>query len=177
MVWTYFTHKEYSKFIPEILEDDLEPYEDRASRHSVTVVDYTLYNGEKALVIEDSAHFGGISRRVYTEKFFSKRNFFAGHMVNFKFENGSESNLQKPKYKFTKTLKYSPIITYGNTDIIALQDCLKYEGLFPINSESTGYFGPITQKYVKEFQAKYGLTQDGIVGPRTCAQLNSIFSN
>ena len=37
-----------------------------------------------------------------------------------------------------------------------------------------GIFGSGTQKAVKEFQSKYGLTADGIAGPKTNAKINSL---
>lgn len=40
-------------------------------------------------------------------------------------------------------------------------------------SKITQYYGPITEKAVKLFQKNNGLTQDGILGPKTLAKLNS----
>ena len=39
----------------------------------------------------------------------------------------------------------------------------------------TGYFGPLTLKAVKRFQAKYGIIQTGYVGPLTRAKLNELY--
>lgn len=38
----------------------------------------------------------------------------------------------------------------------------------------TGYFGLLTEKAVKQFQAKYGIERAGILGPQTRAKLNSL---
>jgi len=69
--------------------------------------------------------------------------------MNFQFSEGIDPN--KPIYVFKNDLKFSATVTYGNPDVMALQNCLKYLGLFPINTESTGYFGSITKKGVQEF--------------------------
>lgn len=38
----------------------------------------------------------------------------------------------------------------------------------------TGYFGPITKAAVQQLQREYGLTPDGIVGPKTWAALDIV---
>lgn len=43
------------------------------------------------------------------------------------------------------------------------------------NLSIDGDFGPVTEKAVKEFQRRFGLTADGIIGRRTSAKLNSIY--
>jgi len=70
---------------------------------------------------------------------------------------------------------FTRLLSVGSTgeDVSNLQTKLKGEGLF--DHEVTGYFGPITQKAVKAYQAKYGIDQLGIVGPATRAQLNKVF--
>lgn len=173
MTWFYFTSKEWSKMVPTIdaplaLQDGLH--------HSVAAVDFTLYKGKKALIIEDSAHFGKLVRRVITEDFFKARNFFTGHFMNFAFEDGVAVNAPKPKYTFTHDLEMS--VAYKvEADVKALQDILKYEGLFPANAESTGYFGAITKLAVEAYQTKYGIAVAGRVGPATRAHLNNKYSN
>lgn len=66
---------------------------------------------------------------------------------------------------------------FGMTDkdVKALQDILQYEKLFPVNIESTGYFGSITLEAVKKWQAKYGIPSTGYVGQITRAKLNSLY--
>lgn len=73
-----------------------------------------------------------------------------------------------PQASFNRSL------SVGSTgdEVKNLQTRLLGEGFF--KGEVTGYFGPITQKAVKAFQAKYGISQLGIVGPATRAQLNKL---
>lgn len=40
-----------------------------------------------------------------------------------------------------------------------------------------GINGPLTVAAIKKFQRKYGLTQDGIAGPLTCAKMGITVSN
>ncbi|QQR82927.1 peptidoglycan-binding protein [Candidatus Campbellbacteria bacterium] len=93
--------------------------------------------------------------------------------MNFQFSEGVDPN--KPIYVFKNDLKFSAIVSYGNPDVVALQNCLKFLGLFPVNTESTGYFGSITKSGVKDFQRKFGLIQDGVVGLATRSKFNELF--
>lgn len=182
MVWFYFKHEEWTAQ-PTVKIKDLELRGEKTSRHSVTAVDFTMYKGKKCLIIEDSwgpKAGNGAGQRIIDEDFFKARNFFAGYAINFKFidsiDESQPVSLPKPKYTFTKTLHMSGSIKKGDADVVALQECLQYLGLYPSNVECTGYFGAVTKKAVEKFQAKYGLTVDGIAGPNTIAQLNSLFA-
>lgn len=62
-------------------------------------------------------------------------------------------------------------------DVIALQTALQIDGEFPLNIKPTGYYGNVTKAAVTQFQKRYGIDQVGVVGPRTLAELNSLFSN
>lgn len=160
MVWFYFTHEEWSKEIPEIIETDLtNPYDNRASRHSVTAVDFGILDGEQVIKIEDSAHFGKKSVRYITRDFFEKRNFLARYQMTFKYEVVEE---------ITPTIIVNTLrkgITSG--EVKELQKVLQQKGYFPTNVDCTGYFGSITEKAVKKFQSDNGLVVDGIVGHAT----------
>jgi Cell wall hydrolyses involved in spore germination len=57
----------------------------------------------------------------------------------------------------------------SGADVPDLQFRLKTLGYF--QTDITNYFGPITRKAVIAFQKDYGLTPDGIAGPRTWAML------
>ena len=43
------------------------------------------------------------------------------------------------------------------------------------NLDVDGDFGPLTQQCVINFQKKYKLEQDGVVGPKTCKKLNAAY--
>lgn len=200
MVWFYFTSAEWSPFIPTILNPNLN--QNTALRHSVTAVDFFLFGGKKYLLIEDSAHFGGLTRRLISEEFFHSRNLFIRYPMNFKFQNSTVPPLppapNKPHYTFSKILEYIPLDASNQisnkpkhlaqvADVISLQDILKYEGTYPTNVSSTGYYGAITAKAVYDFQIKRAVAplaeldsvipKGGRVGAKTVAVLNSLYAN
>lgn len=175
MVWFMFNYDEWTD-IPTVKTD--KP----TIHHSVTAVDFTLYNGKKALIIEDSwgEDYGMNGQRVITEDFFRKRNTFAAYPISFKTSDDKE---KQPTLNHT----FSETLHFGDTsaDIAALQHALKYEGLFPQNVGSSGYYGNITAKAVLAFQKKYkvaGVVEldnlaGRVVGPKTIAKLNELFSH
>lgn len=176
MVWFYFTINEWTDK-PQVLDSSLQLSEARALKHSVTAVDFTLQGNEKCLVIEDSwgpgAGQGG--QRVISESFFKARNWYAGYLVNFKFQ---EAPAQKPIHTFAADLQLND----QSDEVKALQDCLRFDGEFPTNADSTGFYGPITQKAVGDYQIKHGVLTAptdpgyGRCGPKTRAALNAQFS-
>lgn len=152
MLWFDFGDGEwFRRGIPYIRGSKL-PY-----RHSVCAVDAVVYKGKRYLVIEDSAEymteFG--HRKLIGEEFFS-RCLLARYPINFKFDE----KISKPKY---------------SGSITSLQDCLKYEGVFPSNVPSTGNYGSTTTLAVKDFQKKYNIQQTGTVGPITEAKLLELY--
>jgi len=158
MVWFYFTYPEWTD-TPTVLDPALNLYAQSTLKHSVAAVDFALVNGKKCLIIDDSwgLAYAMNGQRVITEDFFNARNFFAAHFQNFAFE---EATVLRPRY---------------DGSVSSLQDRLKFEGVFPSNVESTGFFGTITTKAVKAFQAKYGIEQVGFVGPKTSAKLRELY--
>lgn len=82
-----------------------------------------------------------------------------------------EFKTSSDSYYFDRNLMYRS----RGSDVVALQDILRDKGYF--NVSSTGYFGPITFRSVKEFQKNNLLIPDGIVGPKTRAVLNSFSVN
>lgn len=167
----FFIADEYWRNVPKIIKKTLRVDAAEASRHGVCVVDYTLYKGEKALVIEDSAgnasSIHGKGQRVLTETFFKARCYGAGYLLPLKNDHGAP---KPPEHNFTKTLKYG----MKDGEVRWLQDYLKYTGDFPTNIGSTGNFFGLTLKAVKSFQAKNGLVADGVVGKKTNAVLNAL---
>jgi len=177
MVWFYFQANEWTGE-PAINNPDLDLNGPDTIRHSVAAVDFTLYGGKKALIIEDSwgVNYGYKGQRVITEEFFKARNWFAAYPINFKFED-QVLQMPKPKYIFNKDLQFGQ----KNDDITALQNILKFNGMFPTNAESTGYFGAITKEGVQKFQIQWGIVSPedagyGRVGPKTRTILNRLFS-
>ncbi len=201
MVWFYFNRDEWTD-VPTIKNPNLDLYAGDTSRHSVTAVEFTLYQGKKALIIEDSwgRNFGLNGQRVITEDFFKVRNWFAAYPINFAFDDQTQPQPQpvpvKPKYTFTKPLVFIPWDSAKNqpanlalhesqkADVVALQNILKYEGYFPANVSSTGYYGSITAKAVYAFQVAHKVASlselDSLggrrVGEKTIKALNEIYS-
>lgn len=118
--------------------------------HCVCVVDYIMYKGEKALVIEDSwgGHTAIEGRRIITETFLKARCTGAMYLI---FDTTLKPN--KPKVNFKKALVYGMI---GN-DVVYLQNMLKYEGYFPATTQSTGFFGNMTAYGLKQWQLEHGI--------------------
>ncbi|MEK7098896.1 MAG: peptidoglycan-binding protein [Patescibacteria group bacterium] len=62
-----------------------------------------------------------------------------------------------------------------NDDVKALQQMLATDKTIYPEGLASGLFGPATQRAVKKFQEKYGISQLGNVGPATRAKLNELF--
>ena len=174
MVWFYFTYKEWTDH-PFIDEPNLDLNAQSTLKHSVTAVDFALVNGKKCLIIDDSwgPQYGLGGQRIIDEDFFKARNFFAAYPMNFKFSTGEG---EKPKHIFLQDLE----LNAQGPEVVALQDCLKFDGEFATNIQSTGYYGTITQKAVQQFQEKYKIASAGVpgygrTGPKTREKLNELF--
>lgn len=199
MVWFYFTESEWSRQTPIIEDNNLPSSGGKTIRHSVAAVDFTLYNGKKALIIEDSFPFGGLYQRVITEDFFKARNILSRYGMNFKFDSSlgqpTSSVPSFPKFTFYTPLVFIPLDEGGNitnmtlnnkqkVDVTALQDILKFEGLFPLNVSSTGYYGAMTAKAVLQWQIIHQVAplnelnslQGRRVGEQTIKILNSLYA-
>lgn len=198
MVWFYFQRDEWTD-TPTIVNSKLSLKGAKTLRHSVTAVDFTIVDGEKALIIEDSwgIQYGIGGRRIIKESFFKERNFFAAYPLNFTFVDETTPVPPPTAHVFAKNLtfiewdavKNQPAnMTVHNAqklDVTRLQEILKGEGLFPINTQSTGYYGAVTAKAVKQFQEKYKVasqeeineTGGRIVGAKTRTKLNELYGN
>jgi hypothetical protein len=176
MVWFYFLIDEWTDR-PVVKHNDLVIGADTTLRHSVTAVDFTMQGNEKCLIIEDSwgSSFGVAGQRVITESFFKQRNWFADYLINFKYQ---QAVTPKPKHTFNVDLGLND----QGPEVKALQDCLKWDGVFPTNADSTGFYGAITQKAVGDYQIKHGVVSAktdagyGRCGPKTRATLNVQFA-
>lgn len=179
VLFYYFTEAEWSRKDPRILIPNLPLQSASATllRHAVCEADFTLINGVKHLVIEDSAHFGGITRRVISESFHKARCFYAGYPMNFSFD---PAETVKPSHTFGRD------IPFGETsdEVKILQQCLAFERVFPSNVSASGYYGSVTAAAVLAFQKKYAVADLGTleqlagrnVGSRTREALNRIFA-
>jgi hypothetical protein len=149
MVWYWGTYAEWVRDIPEIRDRNINIMT-APVRHSVVATDYFIHNGKKALLIEDSwgLNHGMKGRRIITEDFHRERNYFAGHIMNFKF---GESKLKDATFTLNTTLQFGQ----RNNQVIELQKMLQHEGFFPINVSPTNYYGSITARAVLEWQLKH----------------------
>ncbi|MDD5065212.1 MAG: hypothetical protein PHQ35_10710, partial [Phycisphaerae bacterium] len=132
----------FGKKVPEVLGND------KRWGHGTCVTNATLYNGKKALVIEDSAYYDANkeSIRIITEDWFKAgRITFAGYYSYLR--NDGLDN--KPSYNFARDLEYG---MESDPDVVKLQECLAYLKFFPSGQSFTGNFFGITLKAVKLFQ-------------------------
>lgn len=75
------------------------------------------------------------------------------------------------------TIDFSQNLYFGlkHPEVELLQQTLSKDSAIYPGGLVTGYFGFLTQKAVKKFQAKYGIAQTGYVGLLTRAKLNELF--
>lgn len=175
----YFMGNEYWKTNPRVTDHSLGCYEARTSRHGVSAVDFFLDDdGDKCLLIEDSAgNSSSIDKkgqRIITEDFLKERCFGAGYLIYRKNESGVTP---KPQHTFTTTMRYGTV----SDEVRELQKVLVYEGFMPavvngVPFVPTRNFLGMTHSGTLKFQVKYGLSADGIVGPKTRAKLNELYA-
>jgi hypothetical protein len=140
-----------------VIINPLSAYSLTALKHYVTAVDWTLYNGQKCLIVEDSAWFGGLNRRIITEDWVKNRVVTAAYPMNFKF---------------------GPVSTapsYDGVTIISAQKCLQADGDFPLNVSFAENVGPTTRASLLKFQVKYNLPQTGAIDVATQSKLHQMF--
>jgi len=159
----------------------VKQYSQRKVGHAVACVDNVLKNGIKILAVDDSWDVSFVPpsyQREITAEFLKERGFWAGYTINFIYEEGAT---RKPKHKFKFSMRYDD----KNADVKILQDILKYEGLFPLDTDSTGWFRGATKRGVIKLQEKYadeilkpvGLTKGtGFVGASTLKFLNKKYA-
>lgn len=123
--------------------------------HGVAGIDFTLDGNDRCIIIDDSwaassTQYEG--RRLITQDFISKRCTFAGYVLDLSNNwRDTQTVVPRPKVKFLTDMKYGQ----QNDDIKKLQEMLKYEELFPVNTDITGYYGNITAKGVLEWQKRH----------------------
>lgn len=72
-----------------------------------------------------------------------------------------------PRYTFSTSMG----IGASGAGVVELQQRLREEGFFTYPT-NTGYYGAVTAEAVKRYQAKYGISTTGFVGPLTMGKLN-----
>lgn len=163
--------------VPKVIH---RPVDSSFARHCVTGVDYFLYNGEKAILVNESwgSEYGNDGLRILTESFLNERMTGAGYIIDLV----NVPPPVKPVHHFTVPLYFG---MQEEPDVKALQNILKYEGLFPTNTNSTGNYYEITRKAVLAYQRKYKVASEAEltmlqgrrVGYKTIVSLNSKYNN
>ncbi len=82
-------------------------------------------------------------------------------------DNAQDSNFISPK----TSISFPRLLIQGFSG----QDVKRLQKMLGVNP--TAFFGKITLQKVKEFQKKYGLKDDGKIGPQTALKLEEIFRN
>lgn len=174
-IFVRFAYEEWTQNVPQVTSADPK------YGHSVVILPnaYFSYQGKPAFLIQDSwgVATGMNGRRILTKDWIDAGRLFSA----FYYENLDNlailnSNIDKPKYVFTKVLQVG---STGN-DVSMLQRCLGYltdaNGyLFPLAQPSTGYYGGITRNAVQRYQKLKNLPITGIVDIATMQQLNIDF--
>lgn len=170
--------KEYANDKPQVIGGTINIH------HAICAIPNTGYKkgNEYGFFITDSAHFGDVVKRNITKDFYdNRRRFYGAYFIDLVYTPEPEW-ITPEKYK---GYKFNRNLTVGSrgSDVVALQDILKANGLFPSNIGSTGYFGGITRQAVKDFQKKYeksilwiiGLSKPtGYFGPSSRRQIHKL---
>lgn len=136
---------------------------------------FTDENGKRCILADESWGPNNIRQRILTEDYLKNNATGAMYYVP------AGAAVQKPSYHFTKPLGWN---LQNDADVIALQDCLKYEGFFSTGVGSTGNFLTITAHAVQKWQIAHGITDfQGVtdmtkirIGPKSLALLNQLYA-
>lgn len=146
--------------------------------HCVCSVDYTLYNGEKALIIDESWGVGVTqfnAQRVITKSFLQARGTGA---MYFLIDTGNTP--QKPNFVFTRDLEYGMKV---DKEVVALQDALAYFGfLITDPAYHIGNYLQMTANAVLKWQIANNVAPIGELnalqgkrfGPKSRAKMNAL---
>lgn len=174
----FATGKEWNKDVPGILVDDLT-WAQAGVRHCVGAVDFILWKGEKALVVQESwGKFEGLrGQRILTESFLKKRLRYAGHSLP------RDNSLAVDVESFDAPRAQ---LAFGDTgpEVVRLQNMLKALGFMSKSVQSTGRFLSITANALVKFQSKNGINDfvgrpvsEVRYGPKTMAVVARILSS
>lgn len=177
----YATRAEWSQVYPQIYNKFLT-VDNAEVQHCITILPNSgfIENGLKYVTIQDSAFFGGFHLRNLSETFIKSRLYGALYFAKLEYQAGLGV---RPKHHFDTTKPLT--LGMNSIEVIALQKCLQFEGLFPQAQECTGYFGGLTRAGVKKFQDRYAdfiLKPSGAIKPTgdcysfTLNQLNNLYS-
>lgn len=77
-----------------------------------------------------------------------------------------------------KTFKFTQETIYGatNDDVKRIQELMKLDNNIYPEGITSGFFGPATQRAIRNLQTKFGLDPVGVVGPATTALLERLIS-
>jgi len=169
-VWFDVEGKEWWRVTPKIKYQDLATYDDDATRHAIVAVDYGLKDGEKVIIIEDSAGNNSAEddQRRYLNKNFIKRIFKAGYIIDKPNPKPKEER-EKPKYIFTRILK----VGSRGKDVQALQKILIYEGFLALPNGPTEYFGGLTRSALIKWQEAHS---DRVLKPWGLSKGTGVFA-
>lgn len=138
-------------------------FDPRVTRHQATFVDAILKNGQKTLIVQDTAGVGtgkgeDYNLREITQEMLDKRVYAVGYILDDEDEKLQPLPIyRRPVYDVIGQVKL------GDTseDVKKLQAVLIYEKVLKIK-EPTGWFGGLTRKAVIDLQNKY---KDEILTP------------
>lgn len=151
----YFDNSSYDEWwneAPKVMKE-VDLYGVDTGRHQATAVSFTMMNGEKHLVVMDSAGQGtGIGKqknlRLVSERFFKARCYGAGFAIDKK--NLSYVPPETIKYNFTRNLKHGMV----GEDVKMLQKILVLEKCMSVQVPTQFFLG-MTEAGVIKLQEKY----------------------
>lgn len=188
LVMIFANRNEY-QIIPQIKQADLNPVT-ASIRHGICAHDAFIYKGKEYILIDDSwgilnsdaddeleRELKKRGQRLFSREWVNKRVYGAGYIRDLNFEEGGDD---RPRHTFDCDLEYVPNYT-EDPEVVALQNVLKYEGVFARDIASSGWYGPYTVSAVGAFQLKHGVVDSkqspgyGRTGPLTRSKLNELY--
>jgi len=141
--------------------------------HAITATSYTLYNGKKALIFQNSwmRDWGINGLGIITEEQFKNGVVFAAYLIDFKYQ---PQTANKPRLYINS--RYLKMGDRGD-DVVKLQVGLQWLGFFPSEQDCTGYYGGLTRQAVRDFQKGYNLPITGIADLNTIQKFNEVFAS
>jgi peptidoglycan hydrolase-like protein with peptidoglycan-binding domain len=172
----YASYREWAQLFPTIIDNP--SFNTAEIRHEISILPNGgfISDGIKYVAIQDSAWFAGLKIRYLSEAFIKARVYDARYWTTVTMMAGAGI---KPTHIFTIPLS----IGAQGPEVVALQKCLIFEGLLPVDC-ATGLFAGRTLAAVKVFQEKYKNdillpsnlnAATGYVGLNTIKKLNALY--